>query len=908
MVRRKKSLLFSASLASAGLVAGGLFMIAPKTQASSDEVAISNTANAVIQEISRDSGISTKGVETALKTHELIVNIPNLDVFKESHPDAIKYTKIAEKVYVVEFADYNATSANYLDIKEKDNNSGVLLNMQLKLDDDAESNAIYNYEELNRCTDRSATTYTNGTSIPDQCLGWGTSAMKLDTYAKSLTSGQKVTVAVIDSGIRASHWAFKKTTTGDRLDMTYAHDYYDNDTNPDDSGNNANDNMTVTCNITTQTCTNVSAGASRVTHGTSVAGTITQATPASVKIVPIRVSGGKSIDLTKVAMAVSELKGKVDVINLSLGLVEQLPNPLPEDYQTTIELALREAKEAGTIIVASAGNGSAGWVSYPASSNYTIAVSSVNNAKSFSSSFSQHGAEIDFAAPGEELLLPTSSTGADNTLTLTNGTSFSAPYISAAIANILTEHPNYDYNQVYNTLKLNAEDLGVAGKDEYYGWGSVSFHVNKYADLSISTPAVTAATNWTNSDATIKATASSNAYNINKYKVDNGNTPATTPSSWSTISSSSKSYNLSQTVSANGTYTLWFKNSNNETASKTVTVNNIDKTEPVISTALSTSNVTANGATLNIGVTDSASGLGRIIWHYKANDASSYTDKAETYASSNTGETSAITKSLVLTGLNESTRYAAYATVYDVAGNAKDSETIYFTTRAAGDPLVPVTSITVSPATANVNVGATLSLTATVTPTNSTDTITWSSSDSSVATVDVNGVVKGVKAGTVTITAKANDNVSNTATITVKAATTTVPATAISINPVSISINVGEKATPTVTLTPANSTDTITWSSSDSSVATVSSTGKIVAVKAGTATITATANSNVSANITVTVLGGANNDPAVPTEPTEPKDVNVKNPKTADINAPAIASVGGILGALAFFIFRAKRR
>ena len=76
MVRRKKSLLFSASLASAGLVAGGLFMIAPKTQASSDEVAISNTANAVIQEISRDSGISTKGVETALKTHELIVKTP----------------------------------------------------------------------------------------------------------------------------------------------------------------------------------------------------------------------------------------------------------------------------------------------------------------------------------------------------------------------------------------------------------------------------------------------------------------------------------------------------------------------------------------------------------------------------------------------------------------------------------------------------------------------------------------------------------------------------------------------------------------------------------------------------------------------------------------------------------------
>ena len=880
-------------------------MIAPKTQASGDEVATSTTTNAAIQEISNDSGFSTQSVKNALKTHELIVNIPDLDEFKENHPDAKKYTKVAENVYIVEFADYDATTTNYLDIKEKDDNKGVLLNLELEIKDDATLSQVYNIDEVNRCTDRSTTTYTSATSIPDQCLGWGTSSTMMDKYAKSLSSGQKVTVAVVDTGIRASHLAFKKTTAGDRLDMTYAYDYYDNDSNPDDSANEFVNGTDISCDITTKTCTNASSA--RVTHGTSVAGTITQATPASVKVVPVRISGGASLSFAKVMQAIYELKGKVNVINLSLGSNEEIPKPFPEEIESTIEVVLKEAKEAGSIIVASAGNGGAGWVSYPASSDYTIAVSSVDSSNAFSSRFSQYGAEIDFAAPGETIILPTSNTGADNTITLTDGTSFSAPYVSAAIANILTEHPNYTYDQVYNALKLNAEDLGTAGKDTRYGWGSISFHVNKYADLSISTPAVTAATtNWTNGDATIKATASSTAYNISSYKVDNGNTSTTTPSSWTSISSSAKSYNLSKTVSANGTYTLWFKNSNNETAAKTVTVNNIDKAAPVISTALSASSVTTNKATLSIGVTDSASGLGKIVWHYKANGASSYTDKTETYASSNTGETSATTKNYTLTGLNGSTQYTAYATVYDVAGNTKDSATINFTTKDSSDPQVPATGVTVSPATANVNVGATVSLTATITPANSTDTITWSSSDSTVATVSASGVVTGKKAGTATITAKANDNVSGTATITVKATSTNVPATGITVNPVSVSINTGEEVTPTVTLTPANSTDTITWSSSDENVATVSSAGKIKAIKAGTATITATANSTTFATITVTVQDRATNDPATPAEPTKPQ--NVKNPKTADINAPAIAGIGGILSAAAFFIFRSKRR
>lgn len=70
---------------------------------------------------------------------------------------------------------------------------------------------------------------------------------------------------------------------------------------------------------------------------------------------------------------------------------------------------------------------------------------------------------------------------------------------------------------------------------------------------------------------------------------------------------------------------------------------------------------------------------------------------------------------------------------------------------------VLVSNVTL-PAIESVDVGASVKLTATVLPTNATNMeLTWKSSDTSVAMVDANGNVTGVKAGTATITATAKD-------------------------------------------------------------------------------------------------------------------------------------------------------
>jgi len=94
---------------------------------------------------------------------------------------------------------------------------------------------------------------------------------------------------------------------------------------------------------------------------------------------------------------------------------------------------------------------------------------------------------------------------------------------------------------------------------------------------------------------------------------------------------------------------------------------------------------------------------------------------------------------------------------------------------------VPVTGVSVIPASLSVGVGASVPLAVTVAPDSATNkNVTWSSSDTSVATVSTGGVVTGAAAGTVTITVTTEDG-SHTAacavTVTASDGATSTPCT-----------------------------------------------------------------------------------------------------------------------------------
>ena len=106
---------------------------------------------------------------------------------------------------------------------------------------------------------------------------------------------------------------------------------------------------------------------------------------------------------------------------------------------------------------------------------------------------------------------------------------------------------------------------------------------------------------------------------------------------------------------------------------------------------------------------------------------------------------------------------AGTATISAKAGDKSATCTV-----TVNKKVVAVTSVTLNKTELTLTEGEAETLTATVKPDDATDkTVTWTTSDASIATVDANGKVTAVKAGTATITAKAGDQ-SATCMVTVK--------------------------------------------------------------------------------------------------------------------------------------------
>lgn len=134
------------------------------------------------------------------------------------------------------------------------------------------------------------------------------------------------------------------------------------------------------------------------------------------------------------------IEQRVDLINLSSGLQKDL---------ISIHQTMIKAKEAGIIVVASAGNdGQSEPLRYPAKYKEVISVGSINQYSDISS-FSNGREAVDFLAPGEAI----NAYSSNGTVQKMYGTSFAAPHITGMLALLAERYPYMTDLQLINKLK-----------------------------------------------------------------------------------------------------------------------------------------------------------------------------------------------------------------------------------------------------------------------------------------------------------------------------------------------------------------------------------------------------------------------------------------------------------------------
>ena len=190
------------------------------------------------------------------------------------------------------------------------------------------------------------------------------------------------------------------------------------------------------------------------------------------------------------------------VINISLGGLRDPNDPSRDTYSRLEQQAIAFAVRHGVVVVAAVGNAdqapSAPWrfASYPAALPHVLGVSALARSGA-SPAFSNRDAVYnDVAAPGEDVFstFPRKLTAdrpecqeqgytpcATDQFRPPEGTSFAAPQVAAAAADILGVRPSLRPEQVIALIERNADDSSASsgcgrcepGRDSLTGWGEL---------------------------------------------------------------------------------------------------------------------------------------------------------------------------------------------------------------------------------------------------------------------------------------------------------------------------------------------------------------------------------------------------------------------------------------------------
>ncbi|MFX1284299.1 MAG: S8 family serine peptidase [Promethearchaeota archaeon] len=289
------------------------------------------------------------------------------------------------------------------------------------------------------------------TSFPNNDLSWNLKSISVDG-AWELTNGSKaVTIAIIDSGIdfsipnlQGSNWINKNETALNGID---------------DDNNGYIDDITGWDFVSVD---NTPYEGDSHWHGSYVANWAKEVAP-NVSIMDLRIldsenSFNGSFWKHIVAAVNYSINMDADVINLSIWCYG-VP---PSSFHDILKRAIAE----GIVIVGTTGNtwddSSTKGVQYPGKFPEVIATSSISSNQKIST-FSRKGPENEICAPGENLA-PLGSIRA-------NGTSFAAPHVCGCIALMKSINKSLTPVDVRTILASTANDKGLPGRDESYGYG-----------------------------------------------------------------------------------------------------------------------------------------------------------------------------------------------------------------------------------------------------------------------------------------------------------------------------------------------------------------------------------------------------------------------------------------------------
>jgi phosphoheptose isomerase len=171
-------------------------------------------------------------------------------------------------------------------------------------------------------------------------------------------------------------------------------------------------------------------------------------------------NGNDMADAFDIARAIDRLVNEdVTVINLSFA----------GPRNGVLEAVVNAARERDILLVAAAGNaGPQSEPLYPAAYDGVLAVTAVDRENRIYRR-AVNGAHIDFAGPGVNLWTAASVSGGR----FRSGTSYAAPFVSAALAVARAENPDMPGEELVQAFADSAIDLGEDGRDPVFGWGLV---------------------------------------------------------------------------------------------------------------------------------------------------------------------------------------------------------------------------------------------------------------------------------------------------------------------------------------------------------------------------------------------------------------------------------------------------